>query len=431
MGLAFGLGLLGLSAYLFLLLAGRQLGDVAYAPLGASWVAVFLVAPAFFFPLEQQVARSVARCRALGEGDSAVIRQAALLAALMASGLVAGTLAVMGSLRERLFAGDTMLVWTFLFALVAYAMQYLARGWLSGREAFGLYGALIGVEGVVRLACAAALVSTGSRLAGHFAVVIGLAPLLSLLIVVPWRSKGSKKLDASPNVRDSSSLMAAGRSVLALVAASLASQTLVNAPPLVVQYVAGGADAATSGAFNKAAIITRIPLFLYQAIQAAMLPRLTHFATTGDQTAFKRLLGRVLLAVVAVGALATVLALLVGGPALRLFGSQTPLPVVDVALLAAGNSVFLVGLTISQGLVASGTGGRTTFAWFAGCVALAGVVALGPDRLLLRAELGLLVGSTVSAVVLAALLTSVWRRSATPATALAEALLPTSGIIEP
>jgi lipopolysaccharide export LptBFGC system permease protein LptF len=58
-----GLGINGLSAYVFIKLGSQALGDTAWAPLTALWTITFVLAPGFFLPLEQEIGRGVAAQR--------------------------------------------------------------------------------------------------------------------------------------------------------------------------------------------------------------------------------------------------------------------------------------------------------------------------------------------------------------------------------
>ena len=60
---AVGLGLIisGVTAYGFQILAFRGLSKTDYAALNGLWILLFIVAPGFFLPLEQEVGRAVAR----------------------------------------------------------------------------------------------------------------------------------------------------------------------------------------------------------------------------------------------------------------------------------------------------------------------------------------------------------------------------------
>ena len=76
---AVGLGLMisGITAYGFQILAFRALPKPEYAALNGLWVFVFVVAPGFFLPLEQEVGRAVADRRAAALGGGPVVKQAA------------------------------------------------------------------------------------------------------------------------------------------------------------------------------------------------------------------------------------------------------------------------------------------------------------------------------------------------------------------
>ena len=86
---AVGLGLIisGLGAYGFQILAFRGLSKTDYAALNGLWILLFVVAPGFFLPLEQEVGRAVAHRRANGEGGGPVIRKAAWATAALTAGL--------------------------------------------------------------------------------------------------------------------------------------------------------------------------------------------------------------------------------------------------------------------------------------------------------------------------------------------------------
>ena len=76
---AVGLGLMisGITAYGFQILAFKGLTKSEYAALNGLWILVFVVAPGFFLPLEQEVGRAVADRRAREIGGGPVVRKAA------------------------------------------------------------------------------------------------------------------------------------------------------------------------------------------------------------------------------------------------------------------------------------------------------------------------------------------------------------------
>ena len=104
-----GLGLLisGLTAYGFQILAFKALDKPEYAALNGLWIFVFVVAPGFFLPLEQEVGRAVADRRSRGVGGGPVVKKAAFAGAILTGSLIAVTLilAAFTPLVDRLFHG--------------------------------------------------------------------------------------------------------------------------------------------------------------------------------------------------------------------------------------------------------------------------------------------------------------------------------------
>ena len=78
-----GSGLLvgGISIYVFFRLGQEALGQDGFKPIVSLWFVMFALVPGFFLPLEQEVSRSVAHRRALGDGVRPVVRKVAPVAA--------------------------------------------------------------------------------------------------------------------------------------------------------------------------------------------------------------------------------------------------------------------------------------------------------------------------------------------------------------
>ena len=391
-----GLGVLGVTAYLFLLLTGQVLGDDGYAPLAALWILVFLVGPAFLYPLEQELSRAVAARRALGLGTGPVVRRAAILAVGLVLVLAVLATAAAPVTVDELFDGDRLLLLGLVLSLASYATTFVARGVFAGNGRLRAYGVLIAGEGLWRLLMAVALAVIGVESAGPYGVLVGIGPFLALLVVL---GRARRLLDPGPEAAWGELTASMGN----LIAAALLSQVLVNAAPLIVKYAATSGEQAAAGAFAKAVVVSRIPLFLFQAVQAVMLPRLTHLATVGDEAGFRRAFRRLLEVVAAIGALGVVGAFALGPEALKLFGSDTGLPRADIALLALGNAAFLLAMTTSQALIAVRSQGSTVVGWGAGMVGFA-VAAIAPGAVMRRVEVALLIGAVAALATMLGLL---------------------------
>ncbi|MGI8792430.1 MAG: lipopolysaccharide biosynthesis protein [Acidimicrobiales bacterium] len=418
--------LLGLTAYVFFVVAARAMGPERYAPLSVLWTLVFFAAPGFFFPLEQEVSRAVSARAAVGQGGGPVVRRAASIAAVFVVALVALCLALQDPIRRLLFDDQDLLFVALLASLPAYAISHLARGALSGTGRFAGYGLLLGAEGVIRVVAAVVLGAVGVATAGPFGLLVGLVPFASVgLALIPQRGL----LVPGPEAPRAELSGAIGWLLLGAVL----SQGFVNASVPVVKILASPNEQAIAGQFQAGLIISRVPLFLFQAVQAALLPKLAGLAASGRFTDFRTGLRRLSVVVVAIGIAATIGAFAVGPPVLRLlFGPEfDKLDRVDLGLLALASAIFMLAQALSQALIALHGHAKVAAGWAIAVTALAVTIALG-DGLLRRVELGLVAGATVGVVALALLLRS-QMNGTTPDTAepLITAMSPEHEIVEP
>jgi O-antigen/teichoic acid export membrane protein len=395
--LAVGAGVLGLglSSYGFLVLAGRGLGSERFAVLSVFWVIVYTVGPGLFVPLEQEVARAVAARRATGVGNREVVRTAGRVALLAASVLTVALLVAAPLLRDKLFAGSSALLGALLLAVWALCAAHLSRGAMAGTGRFGAYGAQLGTEATVRLVLCAALVAAGITVVLVYGIVLGLAVVVALVATVP-----ALRGELPPGPRAPASELSTNLGLL--LTASLLSQAVANAGPVVVQ-LADPDDAAAAGRFLAAFVVARVPLFLFASVQAALLPRLTTLAAQGELTGFRRALRRILVVVVGVGAVGVLGSLTVGPEAVRLFfGDDFALARTEMALLALGAGLFMVATVLAQACLALGRHASTVIGWAAGAAALAVATALVPGAVS-RATWGFVAAAAVAGAALAVL----------------------------
>jgi O-antigen/teichoic acid export membrane protein len=404
--LAVGVGLLvaGASAYGFLVVAARALDTVEYARLSVLWALVLLVGPGFFLPLEQEAARAVASRRARGLGAGPALRRAALVGASFVAVLVVAAVAAGGTLVDRLLDGDVVLFAGFVVSLGGYFAVHLARGALSGNGRFRAYSVSLAGEGLVRLVGCLALAVAGVADAGPYGVVLGLAPLAAAALAL----RGQRPLGRpGPEAPWSELSTALGW----LLAGSVLALLLINAGPLAVKLLATEAEATEAGRFLAALIVARVPLFLFAAVQAALLPALAATAADGRLDDFRRGLRRLLAVVGGAGAAGTVGAFAVGPWVVAVFfGAELALGRTDLVLLAAASAAYMVAMALAQALIALSNPARTAMAWALGAIAFAGVTALGSD-LLLRTEVGLVAGCAAAAGAMGVFLASSLRQA--------------------
>jgi O-antigen/teichoic acid export membrane protein len=182
------------------------------------------------------------------------------------------------------------------------------------------------------------------------------------------------------------------------------AQLLVNSGVLAVQVLADAGQKAVAGRLLNGLIIARVPLFLFQAVQASLLPKLAGLAGAGRHDDFRAGLKRLLLVVVGIGVLATLTAFAIGPEVVvKLFGEDFRLRRVDLAFLAAGSAAYMLALALAQALIALSAYARVVIGWAVGIAGFFAVTA-SQSGLLPRVERGFLAGSLAAAVMMGVLL---------------------------
>lgn len=421
-----GLVIQGITAYVFFVVAARALGAARYSSLSVLWTLVFFAAPGFLFPLEQEVSRAVSARRALGIGGGPIVRRAAALGFALVTALAVVTLALSGLIVDHLFDGQVLLLVGLVISLPIFGAVHLSRGTLSGTGRFGAYGTLLAGEGVLRVVAALVMAAIGVRTAGAYGLLISLAGLAALL---PVLARQRNLLEPGPQAPWSELSEALGWLLLGAVL----SQGFVNASVPLVKVLADEGQDAIAGQFQAGLIISRVPLFLFQAVQASLLPKLAGLAARGQATDFRSGLRRLVLVVVAIGVAATAGAFAVGPFVLQLaFGSEfDQLGNFDLGYLALASSLFMLAMALSQALIALRGYAKVALGWVVAIVVFCIGTAVGPG-LLGRVELGLVSGAGVGVIAMAVLV-RMQMASGIPATAepLLRTLAADQEIIEP
>ncbi|MBW3576384.1 MAG: hypothetical protein KY462_01335 [Actinobacteria bacterium] len=382
-----GLVVLGLTSYGFLVISGRVLGPAVFAPLSALWAVVFTSGPGVFLPIEQEVARALASRRAQGVGGRPVVRRAGVVAATAAAIVLAAAVLARAPLLDALFAGEPLLLVGLGLGIVGYAWEHLLRGTLSGADRFGRYGVVLATEGMVRFGLALALAVLGVQVVGPYGVALGLPPLVAAAVA----ARAPRQLTADGPEAQWRELSAA---LGWLLSAQVLAQLLVNGPQIAAVLLAGPGEEAVAGRFISGVILARVPLFLFAAIQVALLPKLANLAGAGLHDEFRSGLWRLLAAVAGIGSLAAAGAFTVGPWALRLlFGPAYDLARADLGMLALGAAMYMLALALAQALIALDAHARVAAAWLAGVVGFTVVTAVVSELLLLRLEVGFVAGT--------------------------------------
>lgn len=348
------------AAYLFNALGTRSLGDEAFAPIGALWTSLFVIATVVLVPLEQFSTREASRNRHV------LVHDRLVWISLIGVGVVLGV-AFVWSTDLRFFGGEPVYIYQMGLMMVGYGTLFLARGILAGQRRFTAVGLLLAAESVFRLLAALVILATGGgAVALGWSMVLG--PLM-VLIVPFWR-----RPEGAPIGERTDSPF---RFLAAYASGTAASQILLAASPLAVSFL-GGTAALFSVVFVTFTLF-RAPLTLIYSLQGRLLSMLVRMVDAG-----RRHRVRVLSAQIAVGGLIlTGMAWWVGaaiGPQIVswLFGPGfDPSPEV-AGLVAAGMVAASTAQVTGQVLVAEGATGRLANAWTVGLL-LAVLTLVGVD----------------------------------------------------
>lgn len=384
-----GLVVLGMSTYGFLLISARALTPQAFAALSVLYVLVYTVGPGMFVPFEQEIGRALADRRARGLGSGPLIRRAMFIGSLAIFGLLAVVAALSPAITHHLFDGSWLLCLGLLVSVVGEGAAYLSRGIFAGNGQFSVYGVQMALEGVTRLLACVILAVAGVHAVGAYGMLLGGAFVVAVLFTGRCFFQTDQPGPKAPWTEFTGA-------VGWLVLGSLLSQVLVNIGPVAVKLLAGPENSAAAGQLLAGLILARLPLFLFAAVQAALLPRLAALIAGGEVQQFLSGLRRLLLIVVVLSGLMTAALAAVGPEAMRLlFGARLQLGRIDLVVLSAATGLFMMTNVLANGLLALQRFGLAALGWAAGVAILVAVIVV-PVSLFVRVEYSFLAGTAVS-----------------------------------
>ena len=411
--LAVGVGLTGVITYAYFLIASHTLSKGDYGQITVLWSAVFITISALYRPIEQLLSRHISERMVKGQSLSEPVRVASLIQLGLSLLFTVLALALRGPIQNSLLEGNETLYWVFFTSVLFYAASYFARGFLAGKQEFGLFVALILSESCFRTIFA--VLVAFSVLSGQGAVAIGItaAPALSLL-VVPFafahKAKQDKRVAPSAPAEDAEgfSLRHGGGFAAAVFLIMFSEQAFLNAGPLIIRGLQGAGEA---GIIFNILMLARAPLQLFQSVSTSILPHLTGLHTSDDPDApqeFRHTVKMVLLGIVAFTALVVVVVLIAGPKCMQIaFGKNGTYDRLGLLLVTFGMGLYLSSVTLNQACIAQGQVRRSAIRWITCAVVFIGwnflPIVSNEQR---RVELGFL----IAAGVLFALLFWVYRR---------------------
>ncbi len=385
----------GIATYAFLVVARRALGDAAYGGLAVLWGLVYILGPGLFQPLEQEIARATANRASRNEGSAPVLRQATRIGLVQLLLVEAAVVAAWPLGLDGLLDHKISLLVALMLSLACFMGAECVRGVLSGRHEFNRYRSYFAAEGSTRFLLAAALAIVGVEAVGAYATAIAVAFAVAAVVAI-WSLRPF--VNPGPPAPLSEVTPALGW----LLVASLSEAFLLNVGPVALEIIGKDLGEEVPGVFLNGLIISRVPLFFFQAVRAALLPNLASLASDDDLNGFRNLQLRLVAAVVGVAALTVVVMALVGPWLVNfLFGDE--IGSLDMALLSVSGGGLMVLLSLSLGLVALDHTRLAVIGYVVG-VAMFPVGLLFANEPFLQVEVALVTAVTSGAVVTAGLL---------------------------
>jgi O-antigen/teichoic acid export membrane protein len=379
----------GFATYAFFRVGTNALGGAEeFAPISALWFATFSLAPGIFLPLEQELGRALAHRRARGEGGRPVVGRVSALGAGLASIVLIGIVLLSPIITSAYFDGDWVMVIALATAFVAYAPAHIARGNSSGTGRFNSYAIIMGSDGVVRIALCLILAAIGISSAGPYAFAVALAPLVA---VGTLATRGAFRTSPGPEA----SWQEVTPNLGWLLVGSVFSAALLNAGVVAANLLADDSEKELVTQFAYGVLLARVPLFMFQAVQAALLPRLSRLAARNEYDEFKSGFKRLTWLVVIVGVVGTVGAFVLGPWVIELV-YDADLTGKTLAMLALSSACYMMALATAQAVIALRGHALVAGGWALGFVTFVFFTWIGGDELFRRIEIGLLASSIVA-----------------------------------
>ncbi|MEQ1701494.1 MAG: hypothetical protein ABMA25_15405 [Ilumatobacteraceae bacterium] len=388
---AIGLMVAGVTIYAFFKVGTDAVGgEVAFKPLQSLWFATFALAPGFFLPLEQELGRALAHRRAVGQGGKPVVRKVLLIGAILVTLVVAVTLALSPWITEHYFDGNWVMLFALVLAFASYAPAHLARGIASGNGRVRAYAIVMGADGVVRIVLCLVFAGVGIEGIGPYGLLVATSPLIGVAWVA---SRGQLRTNDGPPADWAEVTPNLGWLLLGSVFAA----GLVNAGPMAATLLGDPSQSQLVSWFGYGVLMARVPLFLFQAVQAALLPRLSRLAARNELAEFRAGFRKLMLIVLAVGVFGT-LAAYVLGPIVLEKVFKADLTNQTMAMLALASALYMVALAMAQAVIALKGHALVALGWGIGMAAFVITTGLASDELFRRVELGLLASSIAAMI---------------------------------
>jgi O-antigen/teichoic acid export membrane protein len=396
--MAIGLGFNGFAAYVFLAAAGRALGADDSGQVSVLWASLYLIGTGLFLPLEQELSRSIAARRARGESWGMLVRQVSRFGIVLCGAVALVVLIASPWLADTLFRGDMGFVLALVYGVAGVALSYAVRGFLAGSGRYYGYATFYLVDGATKALPAVVLVAVGIDWPMAFALTVTTSALIGAIAPMSRGARLGEPGSPAP-------WAPLRRSLGYLLFTALLTSVVLNSGTIAVEVLATAGEADKASVFLSGLVIARVPLFFFQAIQAIVLPRLSHSAASDDMGGFRSLLRLLMVGIAGLTVLAVIVSAAIGPAVVEiLFGSDFTLSARDMALLTLASMLMMAAMTVNQAQIALHHQHETGWPWAVGTAVFVAVTATAGPDLLLRVELAMVAAGATSAVLAGVLL---------------------------
>ena len=174
-----------------------------------------------------------------------------------------------------------------------------------------------------------------------------------------------------------------------LLIGSVFGAALLNAGVVAANLLADDNEGKLVTQFSYGVLLARIPLFMFQAVQAALLPRLSRLAARNELVEFRSGLRTLMMIVIAVGVVGTTGAFILGPFVIERF-YDAELSGRTLAMLALSSACYMLALATAQAVIALRGHALVALGWAIGFVHVRrSRTWLAGDQLFRRIEIAL------------------------------------------
>lgn len=424
--LAVGLIVSAFSGSVYLLILNLTLSSQGFLQLSGLNILWAAISTGVMSGIEQEMVRAVSRAIAHKLPTAPVIRRQLRQAVWFTGVMLVGCLALSPVITANWLHGSWVVFAELMLGLVGAVVSFQVRGTLSGKQDFHVFSITLLVEAFTRLLPCLVLLWMNNHDTWLYGLWFALGPVASAAVGIylpkVWHRPQFDQLehferdqpadtDESPtgdNAPEEETGRRAASNLGLLTGATLASQLLLNAVPLLViaryQNVTGK-EVDLAAAINSAVGLARLGIVALLPIQTPLLPKLTTAAERGEVSEVRRM--TLLLVGICAGlGLAAVVVCATAGPWVMrdIMHAHGVLPNWFLAAFSAATMFIMVAFILQAGLIAMNRHKSVMLGWGLGVAVTIPIFALSSSNssILDVTAAGALAGPLVTAVFLAA-----------------------------